>query len=337
MSTKPEGQLSHELYVVLFSSGQRMLLDELSKLVKEEDQEVVKDALSKLRVDLDAQNAPVMLLQDGDEYKLAVRSKFMALVQKVVKQTELPKSMLETLAVIAYKSPVLQSDVIRIRTNKAYEHLAKLEELGYLSRERHGRTKLCRVSQKFYDYFEISPEELAKKIEKRQIKEAGEAQMKITAIHDTVGELHVYGEATAQTADVHKYESDTKKVEDDLADVLPEDLHEKDSLFESDTIAPIDNDTVQIIDTPKKESSDKHEKIETKEEPINEKIDEAREDQLPDDPEPKHSKKSPTTKKKEGEKEYQPPKVKGGFVKFTQEEKKKIKEEIDDITGSKKD
>jgi len=49
----------------------------------------------------------------------------------------------------------MQSDVIRIRTNKAYDHIGELEKMGFLSKERHGRSYILKLSQKFYDYFDL--------------------------------------------------------------------------------------------------------------------------------------------------------------------------------------
>ena len=70
---------------------------------------------------------------------------------------------METLAVIAWKYPVLQSEVTKIRTNKAYEHLRELEEMGYITREKKGRTRQIKLTQKFFDYFDI--------VEKEKLKE----------------------------------------------------------------------------------------------------------------------------------------------------------------------
>jgi len=214
MSTKSDDALKHELYVVLFSTGKRMLLEELATVVKEKDLERVRKLLVLVKEDLEQGAHPITLIQEGDEYKLSVRSKFMDLVQKVVKQTEVPKSILETLAVVAYKTPVLQSEVIKIRTNKAYDHLSALEELGYITREKHGRTRMIKVTQKFYDYFEISPEELQKKIEEKKAIQETEALGKITVYGEPIPqkneEVKVYSEKEeGKTETPEKVEVDT--------------------------------------------------------------------------------------------------------------------------------
>ena len=101
-----------------------------------------------------------MIFDEGDFWKLTVREPFLPLVQKIVTQTELSKTLMETLAVIAFKYPIKQSDLIKIRTNKAYDHLNELEQMGYITRQKHGRTKLIKLSQKFFDYFNLPPDRL---------------------------------------------------------------------------------------------------------------------------------------------------------------------------------
>ena len=91
-------------------------------------------------------------------------SLYSAIVQKVVSQTELDKPLMQTLAVIAWKYPVLQADVIKIRHNKAYDHLKQLEELGFVSRQVFGRTRKLTLTPKFFEYFDLPSEEQAKEV-----------------------------------------------------------------------------------------------------------------------------------------------------------------------------
>jgi segregation and condensation protein B len=155
--------LKNRLESILFASGKALNLEELSRLTRERDLAVVRKALLELQQELEEKKGSVMLVNEGDEWKLSVREKYLPFIRKIVTKTELPKSVVETLAVVAYKAPVLQSKVIHIRTNKAYKHLDFLEEKGYISREKKGRTKLIKLTQKFFEYFDIPPEKLKEK------------------------------------------------------------------------------------------------------------------------------------------------------------------------------
>jgi segregation and condensation protein B len=151
--------LKNKLEALLFSSGRKMNIDELSRLSNANPADI-QNSLSELKKEYDEKNSSVMLVNEGDSWKLTVREQFLPLVQKIVTETELTKTVTETLAVIAFKYPIKQSDLIKIRTNKAYDHLKELEEMGYITRQKHGRTYLIKLTQKFFEYFDLPEEKL---------------------------------------------------------------------------------------------------------------------------------------------------------------------------------
>jgi segregation and condensation protein B len=155
-------ELKKKVEAILFSAGSRMQFEEIRKLCRARDDEL-KLVLEELKHDYEGKDSSIMLVQEGDFWKLTIREKYLNVVRRIVTQTELTKSIMETLAVIAWKYPVVQSEVIKIRTNKAYDHLNELEQLGYISRQKYGRTKLIKLTQKFFDYFDL-PEDKLKEV-----------------------------------------------------------------------------------------------------------------------------------------------------------------------------
>lgn len=63
---------------------------------------------------------------------------------------------LRTLSYIAYHQPVEQIDVAEARGSHAYSHLKELEDLGLISREKFGRTKIVKTTPDFADYLGLS-------------------------------------------------------------------------------------------------------------------------------------------------------------------------------------
>jgi len=151
--------LKNKIESLLFSSGRKMSIEELSKLSRSNPDDI-KQALVELKNDYDERKSSTMLVNEGDSWKLTIREQYLSLVQKIVTETELSKTIMETLAVIAFKYPIKQSDLIKIRTNKAYDHLKELQELGYISRQKHGRTNLIKLTEKFFEYFDLPKEKL---------------------------------------------------------------------------------------------------------------------------------------------------------------------------------
>lgn len=174
---------------ILFAVGRAISEQEISELTKESKSEV-HEALVKLKHQYQERESPLMIIEEGDSWKLNVHEKYINVVHGITPHTELGKSMLETLAVIAWKQPATQSEIVRIRTSKAYEHIAELEKMGYVAKHKHGRTYLIKVTGKFYDYFDL-PGESAVKDMFKDIKDVGEAQSKLE-LPEKVGGLPVF-------------------------------------------------------------------------------------------------------------------------------------------------
>ena len=152
--------LKNKIEALLFSSGRFMDLEEIKRICRLRDEENLKKTLQDLKIDYDNRTSSLVLINEGNKWKIQTKQDYLHVVKKIITETELSKSLMETLAVIAWKYPIKQCDLIKVRTNKAYEHLKVLEEGGYISRQKHGRTKLIKLTDKFFGYFDLPPERL---------------------------------------------------------------------------------------------------------------------------------------------------------------------------------
>ena len=126
------------------ASEAQIFADGVTKLIEQ-----VKEALRELQVGYETnKDSSLLILNEADQWKLTTREEYGHVVRKVVSETELTKSQLETLAVIAFKYPIKQSDLIKIRTNKAYDHIMELEKTGFISRQKYGRSRLLKLTDK---------------------------------------------------------------------------------------------------------------------------------------------------------------------------------------------
>ncbi|MBW2964095.1 SMC-Scp complex subunit ScpB [Candidatus Woesearchaeota archaeon] len=153
-----------EVEAILFSAGRVVKLKELQALLGLKNPGLITEAIKELMQEYVERESPTMIVEEDEGYKLAVKERFLPIVQKINPHTELSKSMLETLAVITWKQPILQADVIKIRTNKAYDHIAELERLGFIAKEKFGRSFKIKVTQKFLDYFDLPNTEAIKEV-----------------------------------------------------------------------------------------------------------------------------------------------------------------------------
>jgi len=163
--------LKKKIEAILYSAGRAVDIEELSSLCGIKEHSIIKEAIKELKADFSGRESPLLLIEEGNGWKLTVGEKYLDTVKNVTPHTELDKAILETLAVIAYKQPVLQSMVIKIRTSAAYEHIAMLVEMGFISKEKKGRSFVLKPTGRFFDYFDLPNKdrlkELFKDIESR--------------------------------------------------------------------------------------------------------------------------------------------------------------------------
>lgn len=121
----------------------------------------VKQALKQLQDEYSQRDCALMITGTGIIWKFDIREKYLELVKSLVVETDLSVQAMETLAMIAYSQPTcLQSDIIKKRTTNAYEHIKELSDMGFITKERYGRTRKIKITQKFFEYFDIRKKEI---------------------------------------------------------------------------------------------------------------------------------------------------------------------------------
>ena len=59
----------------------------------------------------------------------------------------------------------MQSEIIKIRGNKSYDHLSQLKSDGLITSEKCGRSRMLKLSNKFFEYFDVAEKEVKDKLE----------------------------------------------------------------------------------------------------------------------------------------------------------------------------
>lgn len=249
--------LQNQLEALLFSSGKAMSEEQLAELTGSKPASVRK-ALKELQRAYEGRETALKLFHDNHWWRLLVKEEYLNLVRRVVADTELGKAALETLAVIAYHSPVLQSKVVELRGGNAYEHIKELVELGFITKTREGRSYKLKLTEKFFEYFEVEGAESIKRVFK-------EVQPTQKARQQKLGELEVVDELPEQKEQQKDEENDEQK-EKLLGDlvVVDEPTDEERDEQESSDDQEFSDDQEAFSHTPelsKDESSDKQEAL----------------------------------------------------------------------------
>lgn len=138
----------------LFASGKYLEPDYLAELTGLSVSDV-EQALEDLQDRYSREETSIGIFEEMGKWKMNVVEQYTHIVEEVVSEAELPDSVMKTLALIAYKSPVLQSDIVEARGQTCYSHIRDLEDREFIDREREGRTYKITVTDKFYEYFDL--------------------------------------------------------------------------------------------------------------------------------------------------------------------------------------
>lgn len=144
-----------KLEAALFIAGRFMKLSELVALTDINPlllRTLLEDLAEKYK------DSGINIVQRDSLWKMDVSSDFQELVNRFATgNAEFTQAEQETLAIIAYKQPINQSVIVKIRGNKAYDHIKKFVEMGLISKKEIGHTAELKLTDQFHEYFH-SPE-----------------------------------------------------------------------------------------------------------------------------------------------------------------------------------
>lgn len=156
---------------VLFVSGRFLGMKDLMML-SDMNPLILRELMVKLQESYENRSSALHIIEKNDMWKMDIRPEFSGVVNKLATgSSEFTKAEQETLAVIAFKQPIKQSVIIKIRGNKAYDHIKKFSDLGMIKKKRYGRTHELSLSQEFYDYFNVAQREELKEEGQKEISE----------------------------------------------------------------------------------------------------------------------------------------------------------------------
>jgi segregation and condensation protein B len=231
-------EVRNQIEALLFSSGKKMSVDDISALTNM-DKRTVKKGLNELKEFYDGLGSSLMVSQEGNLWKLNTRERYVSLVVKIISDTELSMPVLETLAVIAWKSPVLQSDVIKIRSAGAYDHIKELVEASFVQKSKEGRSYKLKITEKFFEYFDVPGEQ--------GIKDAFKA-IQIPEEKDQIKQENSNEPLSNDLDKKNQEESKVSKpkvnIESESANSLETKENDKEKLGELDVV-PVENNTIE--------------------------------------------------------------------------------------------
>ena len=156
-----EIELITRIEAVLYMKGKPVSKKDLSDITKS-DINSIYTAIQELKDKYSSDKSAIELIESNNTYSLELKSTLNNFVEDLL-PSELKTSELRTLAMIAIKKKILQSDLIILRGSGAYEHIKELLDKNLIvkRKQKDGRSYWLSLSEKFYQTFAVSNEYLS--------------------------------------------------------------------------------------------------------------------------------------------------------------------------------
>jgi segregation and condensation protein B len=161
--------LVFQVEAVLFASGKPLSVKELTVALGRDDYRPVQRAVRTLEQTYAHRQSAIEVRRVGDRYALQLKEEFVPAVHEVTPVEMAPRT-LKALTLIAYHQPILQSILVRMIGDVAYEEVQHLRGIGLVHTEPKGTTLELTTTRRFAEYFGLAstrPEEIRQFLEQR--------------------------------------------------------------------------------------------------------------------------------------------------------------------------
>ncbi|MGI0070756.1 MAG: SMC-Scp complex subunit ScpB [Thermoplasmata archaeon] len=159
--------LVFQVEAVLFAAGKPLSVKELTDSLGLDDYRPVLKAVRTLEQTYEHRQSALEVRKVGDRYALQLEERYVPVVHSVTPVEMAPRT-LKTLTLVAYHQPILQSVLVRMIGDVAYEEVQHLRGLGLVRTEPKGSTLELTTTRRFAEYFGIAstrPEEIRQFLE----------------------------------------------------------------------------------------------------------------------------------------------------------------------------
>jgi segregation and condensation protein B len=175
--------LKNILESLLFVSDEALSAERLKKIVVQAKAEEIRQALGELQADYDIRRGGFYLAEVAGGFQFRTRPEYTQWIRRLVdpRPLRLSKAALETLAIIAYKQPIIRADVEHIRGVDCGGVLRQLLERKLIRvlgrKEIAGRPLIYATTKRFLETFELK--DLKDLPTPKEIEEFGKAPLEL--------------------------------------------------------------------------------------------------------------------------------------------------------------
>lgn len=148
-------RLANTIEAVLYLKAQPLKISQIAEFAKC-DKETAEEGLIELMGEYAHREGALEIAETEEGYALRLRELYKPLVDSIV-PLDIGLGALRTLAAIALRGPIAQSELVELRGSGVYQHVPDLVEQGFVKKRRQsdGRSSWLQITEKFYQHFEI--------------------------------------------------------------------------------------------------------------------------------------------------------------------------------------
>jgi len=148
-------RLSNTIEAILYLKAQPLKIAQIAELAKC-DRDTAEEGLIELMGEYAHRDGAIEIAETEDGYALQLREIYRPLVDDIV-PLDIGLGALRTLAAIALRGPIAQSELVDLRGSGVYQHVPDLVDQGFVKKRRQadGRSSWLQITEKFYQHFEI--------------------------------------------------------------------------------------------------------------------------------------------------------------------------------------
>ncbi len=153
----PPKEMIARVEAALYASGRPLDSDQLARVAGTTSQ---RKAVAVAREIAKAVNGSLKAVEvveyPGPKFAMQLKTEYTPVARRFATRPLLSRAAMRTLSFIAYFQPITSSELVLRRSSTVYEHLKELEEVGFITPQRQGRSKSYTTTARFADYFGLS-------------------------------------------------------------------------------------------------------------------------------------------------------------------------------------
>ena len=168
----PPGEVLAKVEAALYAAGRPLHADEIMKVAGTSSERKAIAIAREIASSVNSSMRAVEVVEySGPRFAMQLRAQYTQVARKFATRPLLSRAALRTLSFIAFFQPISASELVLRRSSTVYQHLKELEEVGFVTSEKQGRSRAYRTTGRFAEYFGLSNElpAMKKQLETRSL------------------------------------------------------------------------------------------------------------------------------------------------------------------------